>query len=179
MLGHNTSFQRFFLFSRVKPATLTCIESIAKLPNLISLNLSDCPNIRSLVPLADALHSAAHRQQNIEAYSTVNVADSDVDHAPVIQHKRKLNLRHLWVRGCNLSGMTSEEWSLVFDALAESTGPLERLTLSRNEMSFLHGGIGKLKSLAYLFVEDNNVAEMTRDDHSRRGFELPDELGCK
>jgi len=159
-------------------ANLNCIESIAQLPHLVSLNLSDCPNVRSLVPLADNLHSATSHQQDTGADSILHMAGAtDVEHEPVFQQKRTSNLRHLWVRGCNLSGMTRDDWSLVFDALAESTGPLERLTLSRNKMSYLHGGIGKLKSLAYLFVEDNDGAEMASDVQSRRGFELPDELG--
>lgn len=159
---------------------LNCIESIAKLPHLVSLNLSDCPNIRSLVPLANNLHPTTRHQHDIRADSILHTAgEIDVDHEPIFQQKRTSNLRHLWVRGCNLSGMTSDDWSLVFDALAESTGPLERLTLSRNKMSYLHGGIGKLKNLAYLFVEDNVGAGVASDVQSRRGFELPDELGCK
>ena len=105
----------------LKKASLRCIDSLtSQLPHLTSLNLSDCPNITTLAPLAIS---------------------------------QVLNLRHLWVRGCNLSSMSREEWASVFDTLAES--PLERLTLSRNNMRYLHENVGKIKSLQYLFVEDN------------------------
>ena len=47
-------------------------------------------------------------------------------------------------------------------------------------MSYLHAGIGKLKSLTYLFVEDNDDGRgMIKQEGGRRGFEIPEELGCK
>jgi hypothetical protein len=136
-------------------ASLTCIDSlIAQLPQLASLNLSDCVNLRTLAPLA-------------RARDTLGGDDAI--------YRRPLNLRHLWVRGCNLSFMTEDEWANVFDALAESSGPLERLTLSRNNMNYLHGNIGKSKSLTYLFVEDNDTTSgATKTDD---GFEIPNALG--
>ncbi len=74
--------------------------------------------------------------------------------------------------------MSKKEWSAVFEALSRSSGPLERMTLSRNRMSFLEGGIGKLESLSYLFVEDNySVGDNGIGDRGVR-FELPMELGC-
>ena len=71
--------------------------------------------------------------------------------------------------------MTSEEWANVFDALAGSTGPLERLTLSRNDMSYLHGNVGQLKSLTYMFVEDNNPGGGVYNNG--RDFVIPEEIG--
>ena len=70
--------------------------------------------------------------------------------------------------------MSEDAWAIAFDALSKSTGPLERLTMSRNKMSYLHGGIGKLKSLTYLFVEDNDGAA-----EGGKGFGIPEELGCE
>lgn len=64
----------------------------------------------------------------------------------------------------------------MFDSLSRSVGPLERMTLSRNRMTFLESGIGKLKSLSYLFVEDNYSVG---DGSVKQTFELPDELGCE
>lgn len=162
-------------------ASLTCIDSlISQVPNLTSLNLSDCPNIRTLAPLATALEMQQDQSRNQQ--------DHDVDGGPLHEPpiRRTLSLRHLWVRGCNLSRMSREEWSDVFDALAESSGPLERLTLSRNNMSFLHKGVGKLKRLTYLFIEDNNAGtscgtmesnDEPRGSVSSSGFAIPDELG--
>jgi hypothetical protein len=72
--------------------------------------------------------------------------------------------------------MSKSEWSDVFDSLSRSAGPLERMTLSRNQMTFLEGGIGKLKSLSYLFVEDNYSVG---GGSVKQTFELPDELGCE
>jgi Leucine-rich repeat (LRR) protein len=141
-------------------ASLTCIDSlVSQLPNLASLNLSDCPNLRTLAPIA-----------------------LDPEHG---QGRRRLRsrLRHLWVRGCDLSGMTDSEWDGVFEALAASEGPLERLTLSRNGMTCLHPSVGKLASLVYLFVEDNCPAAgttrtaITRKAAAAGGFSVPDELG--
>ena len=91
--------------------------------------------------------------------------------------RRTLNLRHLWVRGCNLRSMERDEWADVFDALAISSGPLERLTLSRNGMRYLHSHVGKLKSLTYLFVEDNDGGATMKSNTPGIGFEVPDELG--
>ena len=71
--------------------------------------------------------------------------------------------------------MSRSEWSAVFDALSRSSGPLERMTLSRNRLSYLDGGIGKLKCLSYLFVEDNYFV----GEGGGSAFDLPDELGCK
>ena len=140
----------------IQKALLTCIDSIVtQLPQLTSLNISDCPNLRTLAPIA---------QYNGETNST----EANVN--------RNLNLRHLWVRGCNLSTMSKREWSRIFHALSRSTGPLERMTLSRNRMSYLEAGIGKLESLSYLFVEDNYYVG---DDGVGSAFELPDELGCE
>ena len=125
---------------------MTSIDSIiTQLPNLTSLNLSDCPNVRTLLPLASVV--------SIENDATTN-DEHDDDDDDSRHHPRLLALKHLYVRGCNLNTMSNEEWASVFDALAESTGPLERLTLSRNNMSYLHGNIGKLTNLTYLFVEE-------------------------
>jgi hypothetical protein len=73
--------------------------------------------------------------------------------------------------------MSKTEWSNVFTALSQSSGPLERMTLSRNRMRYLDKGIGRLESLSYLFVEDNHYVDGCCDDGV--GFELPMELGCK
>mmetsp|Transcript_1728 Transcript_1728/g.3692 ORF Transcript_1728/g.3692 Transcript_1728/m.3692 type:complete len:458 (-) Transcript_1728:90-1463(-) len=150
-------------------ASLTCIDSlISQLPHLTSLNLSDCPNIRTLAPLASAL----------SIVEDGNTDDLNLEEFAGNRFRHTLNLRHLWVRGCNLSFMSKEEWANVFDALAESSGPLERLTLSRNSMSYLHGNIGKLKRLNYLFVEDNHAGGGTKNGTNiSNGFEIPDELG--
>ena len=162
---------------------MRCIDSlISQLPHLTSLNLSDCPNIRTLAPLAI--------QQDI-------VEETNHDDNPAPPRRRILNLRHLWVRGCNLSSMSREEWASVFDTLAEC--PLERLTLSRNNMRYLHENVGKLKTLQYLFVEDNaagfgngrsgdnaNIDTMLAESDmvslpsyylTNSGMQLPDELG--
>mmetsp|Transcript_24455 Transcript_24455/g.42831 ORF Transcript_24455/g.42831 Transcript_24455/m.42831 type:complete len:485 (+) Transcript_24455:165-1619(+) len=154
-------------------ASLTCIDSlISQLPHLTSLNLSDCPNIHTLAPLATTLGMPQQQREGTLQENQLNPTT-----------RRTLSLRHLWVRGCNLSSMSREEWSNVFDTLSESTGPLERLTLSRNNMSYLHGNIGKLKRLTYLFVEDNDVTGGSMNNATPRrgsrnsGFELPDELG--
>lgn len=167
---------------------MASIDSIiTQLPNLTSLNLSDCPNIRTLLPLASVV--------SIENDATS--AEHDDDDDDDASRHRLLALKHLWVRGCNLNTMSNEEWASVFDALAESTGPLERLTLSRNNMSYLHGNIGKLTSLTYLFVEDNNnntgggrsttTSNNNNDDDdddgrsssssSNNGFIIPEEIG--
>jgi Leucine-rich repeat (LRR) protein len=141
-------------------ASLKCIDSIiTQLPHLSSLNISDCPNLLTLAPLAKYNTTIASGEHNDE------------------EQPRNLNIRHLWVRGCNLSGMARSEWSEVFDALSKSYGPLERMTLSRNRISYLEDGIGKLKNLSYLFVEDNYFV----DEFTGVGkkFDLPDELGCK
>ena len=158
---------------------MTSIDSIiTHVPNLTSFNLSDCPNVRTLSPLASARDSDATN-------------NNDRDHDTNRRHTR-LALKHLWVRGCNLGNMTNEEWANVFDALADSTGPLERLTLSRNNMSYLHGNIGKLTSLTYFFLEDNNNFVGDDDDDggtnnhdgrrrrstpSNGGFVIPEEIG--
>lgn len=140
-------------------ASLKCIDSIVtQLPHLSSLNISDCPNLLTLAPLAK--------------YNCGNTSDGNDEEQP-----RVLSLRHLWVRGCNLFGMSTFDWSAVFDALSKSSGPLERMTLSRNRISYLESGIGKLKSLNYLFVEDNYFAE--DPECKGKAFDLPDELGCK
>ncbi|KAL7538417.1 hypothetical protein ACHAXR_009314 [Thalassiosira sp. AJA248-18] len=153
-------------------ASLTCIDSlISQLPNLISLNLTDCPNIRTLTPLATTLAMPTVQQAN--DFSLGAPAEENLNNPPI---QRTLSLRHLWVRGCNLSFMSREDWANVFDALAESSGPLERLTLSRNNMSYLHGNIGKL-SLHYLFVEDNDGGDTMKCNAPGKGFEIPDELG--
>lgn len=150
------------LFDNTTIASLTCIESIiTQLPHLSSLNISDCPKLCTLTPLA----------------MLNNNSQSTEDTSTNMQQARNLNLRHLWVRGCNLSGMSKNDWSEVFDALSRSSGPLERLTLSRNRISYLDGGIGKLKALSYLFVEDNYSAN--ENGKNGKTFELPDELGCK
>ncbi|KAL3785107.1 hypothetical protein HJC23_006156 [Cyclotella cryptica] len=164
-------------------SSLTCIESIIEqLPNLSSLNLSDCPNLRTLAPIA----RYASYDDN-ESQFTLNLNNNghgDIsDERPIRrepsnnQSQRSLNLRHLWIRGCNLSTMSKKEWSKVFDALSRSSGPLERMTLSRNRMRFLEGGIGKLESLSYLFVEDNCPASNDSLGDSEMRFELPMELG--
>mmetsp|Transcript_3986 Transcript_3986/g.6576 ORF Transcript_3986/g.6576 Transcript_3986/m.6576 type:complete len:323 (-) Transcript_3986:304-1272(-) len=200
---------RFFSYI----ASLTCIESlVSQLPHLSSLNLSDCPNIRTLAPLATALLArttlplSQRDDDGVLQHEDASDDDSSSSEAPFVvdnhlnphpsnqqhQRRRTLNLRHLWVRGCNLSNMSRGEWSEVFDALAESSGPMERLTLSRNNMSYLHGNIGKLKGLTYLFVEDNddsstnstnnynysnNNNRLKMYDDTIKAFELPDELG--
>lgn len=166
-------------------ASLTCIESIiAQLPHRSSLNVSDCPNLRTLLPLAKY---AFHDDDESHSLSNLNNLDDDdlTDQLPVRRElsnnrtHRSLNLRHLWIRGCNLSTMSKTEWSAVFEALSQSSGPLERMTLSRNRMWFLEGGIGKLESLSYLFVEDNySIGDHSIGDSGVR-FELPMELGCK
>jgi Leucine-rich repeat (LRR) protein len=141
-------------------ASLKCIDSIiTQLPHLSSLNISDCPNLLTLAPLAKC-----------------NAAIASFDHNDGEQPSN-LNLKHLWVRGCNLSEMSRAEWSAVFDALSKSSGPLERMTLSRNRISYLEGGISKLKNLSYLFVEDNYFVEESTG--VGKAFNLPDELGCK
>ena len=165
---------------------MRCIDSlISQLPHLTSLNLSDCPNIRTLAPLAI--------QQDI-----VEGTNHDHDN-PAPPPRGMLNLRHLWVRGCNLSSMSREEWAGVFDTLAEC--PLERLTLSRTNMRYLHENVGKLNSLQYLFVEDNasgfgngrsgdnatNIGTLLAESDmvslpsyyltDSSGMKLPDELG--
>jgi len=163
-------------------SSLTCIESIiAQLPNLSSLNVSDCPNLRTLAPIAKYTS-----QDDDESRSSLNLNNNndDVSNQPSIgretsnnQTHRSLNLRHLWIRGCNLSTMSKKEWSAVFEALSQSSGPLERMTLSRNRMRFLEGGIGKLQSLSYLFLEDNySAGDDCVGDRGMR-FELPMELG--
>ncbi|KAL7517305.1 hypothetical protein ACHAWX_002239 [Stephanocyclus meneghinianus] len=162
-------------------SSLTCIESIiAQLPNLSSLNVSDCPNLHTLAPIAKYAS-----QDDDESGSSLNLNynDESTNQSPIgretsnNQTHRSLNLRHLWIRGCNLSAMTRNEWSAVFEALSLSSGPLERMTLSRNRMSFLEGGIGKLESLSYLFVEDNySVGGNGIGDRGTR-FDLPVELG--
>ncbi|KAK1735103.1 hypothetical protein QTG54_014169 [Skeletonema marinoi] len=137
-------------------ASLTSIDSIiTQLPNLTSFNLSDCPNVRTLAPLASVALS--------ENDATNGEYDSSRRH-------NSLALKHLWVRGCSLSNMTNEEWANVFEALAGSSGPLERLTLSRNNISYLHGNIGKVTSLTYLFLEDNSAC-------GSNGFVIPGEIG--
>ena len=150
----------FYFFSII--ASLTSIDSIiTHVPHLTSFNLSDCPNVHTLSPLAPAA---------VDDDATNN---NDRDHDNSSRHQtRRLALKHLWVRGCNLGSMTKDEWANVFDALADSTGPLERLTLSRNNMKYLHGNIGKLTSLTYLFVEDNKDF-----DKESIGFHIPDEIG--
>ena len=85
--------------------------------------------------------------------------------------RRKLRLKNLWIRGCNLSSMQSEEWGRVFDNLAESTGPLEMLTLSGNRLTHLHENVVKCKGLAQLFIEDND--QMTPSS----SLVLPENLG--
>ncbi len=164
---------------------MTSIDSIiTQLPNLTSLNLSDCPNVRTLLPLASVV--------SIENDATTNDEHDDEHDDDSRHHRRLLALKHLWVRGCNLNTMSNEEWASVFDALAESTGPLERLTLSRNNMSYLHGNIGKLTNLTYLFVEDNNTtggsssnSSTTTNNNdgrssssSNHGFIIPEEIGA-
>lgn len=85
--------------------------------------------------------------------------------------RRNLRLQNLWIRGCNLSTMRSEEWGRVFDNLAESTGPLEMLTLSGNRLACLHENVVKCKSLVHLFIEDNG--QMTTSSP----LVLPENLG--
>jgi len=154
-------------------ATLTCITSlITQLPQLSSLNLSDCPNLCTLAPLAMAL-AADDPHQDQEGNGDPSeqellLGNNNNNRRRRTRSRRTLSLRHLWVRGCNLSTMSRNQWADVFDALSESSGPLERLTLSRNRMKYLHGNVGKLKSLTYLFVEDNNdVKDVIARSHSR------------
>lgn len=93
-------------------------------PNLTSLNISDCRSLTSLLPIA-------------------------------METRRDLALKNLWVRGTNLADMTVGEWEGVFRALAQSSGPMERLALCRNQMLALPCSIVLLcSSLTYLFVED-------------------------
>lgn len=128
-------------------AALTCIDSIvSQLPHLTSLNLSDCPNIRTIAPLASALLSVPPNRggavdEDDHGFDLDRFIDDRVNDRA---DRRRLNLRHLWVRGCDLSSMTRDEWADVFDALAESSGPLERLTLSRDGIAGLHPNVGKL-----------------------------------
>lgn len=168
-------------------ASLTCIGSlISQLPHLTSLNLSDCPNIRTLAPLATAL-AFPHEHDTAQAIQDgFNLEDFFEERVNNPRTRRALNLRHLWVRGCNLSTMSADEWAMVFDALSECSSGLERLTLSRNNMTHLHPNIGKLKQLTYLFVEDNYCAPKVggigggntmKGDDTSKGFEMPDELG--
>ncbi len=167
------------MFVVIKKASLTSIDSIiTQLPNLSSFNLSDCPNVRTLAPLAAVLFL----EDEEDATTTTNNGSSSSSSRR--RRHQRLALRHLWVRGCDLSHMKSEEWSNVFEALAESTGPLERLTLSRNNMSYLHGSIGNLASLTYLFLEDNNTtgggsssSSVTNDATRGGGFVIPEEIG--
>mmetsp|Transcript_16536 Transcript_16536/g.27216 ORF Transcript_16536/g.27216 Transcript_16536/m.27216 type:complete len:412 (+) Transcript_16536:244-1479(+) len=156
-------------------ASLSSIDSIINhVPNLASFNLSDCPNVRTLSPLASAVISLVNDDDDDD--TTNNDRDN--------RRRSRLALKHLWIRGCNLGNMTNEEWANVFDALAESTGPLERLTLSRNNMSYLHGNIGKLTSLTYFFLEDNNnfddgghCSTHNHAESSNSGFVIPEEIG--
>ena len=100
---------------------------LRQIPNLTSLNICDCPNLKSLLPIATV----------------------------PMETRRNLALKHLWVRGTNLADMTMGEWEGVFGALAKSTRPMERLALCRNQMSQLPCSIVLLgTSLTYLFVED-------------------------
>mmetsp|Transcript_35315 Transcript_35315/g.77363 ORF Transcript_35315/g.77363 Transcript_35315/m.77363 type:complete len:431 (+) Transcript_35315:321-1613(+) len=119
--------------------TLQDIGSIvSQLPNLQSLYICDCSNLTSILPIA-----------------TVPV-----------QTRRRLALKHLWIRGVNFSRTTAEEWEGIFKSLAMSTGPVERLALSRNQMAYLPCSIASLStSLAYLFIED------------MPGITLPDVIG--
>jgi hypothetical protein len=132
-----------------------------------------------LSPLATAVLFDNHSNNDNNDNNDVN--DDNPDPPVMIRRRRRrLALRHLWVRGCNLLNMSNEEWSQVFSALAESTGPLERLTLSRNNMTFVHGDIGKLKSLTYLFIEDNHAPVESVagvDGRGSNGFVLPEEIG--
>ena len=108
--------------------TLRDIGSIiSQLTNLQSLNICDCSNLASILPIA-----------------TVPA-----------QTGRRLALKHLWIRGCNFTHTTLAEWDGIFKSLASSTGPVERLALSRNQMAYLPCSIATLSaSLSYLFIED-------------------------
>lgn len=100
---------------------------LRQIPNLTSLNVSDCPGLTSLLPIATV----------------------------PMETRRNLALKHLWVRGTSLAGMTVGEWEGVFLALAQSSGLMERLALCRNEMAALPCSVVLLcSSLTYLFVED-------------------------
>ena len=100
---------------------------LRQIPNLTSLNISDCAGLTSLLPIATV----------------------------PMETRRNLALKHLWVRGTNLAGMSVGEWEGVFRALAQSSGPMERLALCRNEMAALPCSVVLLcSSLTYLFVED-------------------------
>jgi len=178
----HTCYCYVHIYAINKKASLTSIDSIiTQLPNLSSFNLSDCPNVRTLAPLASVLFLEDDEATSSSSSNNNNGSSSGSRR----RHRRnRLALRHLWVRGCDLSHMASEEWSNVFEALAESTGPLERLTLSRNNMSYLHGSIGKLTSLTYLFLEDNNStggssSSVNKDDNDATtcGFVIPEEIG--
>ena len=136
-------------------ALLTSLSSIAShLPNLASLCISDCPNLRTISHLAPTRTRHA-------------TADEESDE---LWLSRRLNLKQVWVRGCNLTAMSPVEWGRVFDALANSNGPLKLLFLSRNRLTYLHQNVGKLTSLEHLSVENNECLEPG-------GFGLPDELG--
>lgn len=119
--------------------TLQDIGSIiSQLPNLQSLYICDCSNLTSILPIATV----------------------------PIQTGRRLALKHLWIRGVNFSRTTTAEWEGIFKSLAMSTGPVERLALSRNQMAYLPCSIASLSTaLTYLFVED------------MPGIALPDIIG--
>ena len=100
---------------------------LRQIPNLTSLNVSDCPSLTSLLPIATV----------------------------PMETRRNLALKHLWVRGTSLADMTVGEWKGVFRAFAQSSGPMERLALCRNQLANLPCSIVLLcSSLTYLFVED-------------------------
>ena len=167
---------------------MTSIDSIiAQLPNLSSLNLSDCPNVRTLSPLASVLFS----EDDATITSAATFSNNENNHRNNESRRRTLALKHLWVRGSDLANMSDHEWTNVFEALAESDGPFTRLTLSRNNLTYLHPSIGKLTSLTYLFLEDNVVdatctgsSAIYADDTScnkiannNSGFIIPEEVG--
>ena len=100
---------------------------LRQIPNLTSLNIENCPSLKSLLPIATV----------------------------PLETRRNLAIKHLWVRGTNLADMTVGEWEGVFRALAQSSGPMERLALCRNHMAHLPCSVVLLcSSLTYLFVED-------------------------